>query len=512
MVRRQPLLSRRTGARTSRITSVPAPVGGWNARDALASMRPTDAVTMSNWFPRQSDCITRPGYSLHCDTGEGEQVTQLIEHETGTNTKLLAACNGKLIDVTTATPSSLATGLSGGDWSYAHLALVTLMANGADVVKSYNGSTVSSPAFTGVTLSTLDHVDVFKGRAYFVEQNSQSMWYGGAGAVTGALTEFDFSLVAAVEGNLCFTTHLKGDGGDGGTDDVFIAVFKGGSVLAYAGSDPGDPTDWSLIGHFQIGRPLSRLAHLRTADDVIVITDRGYEALAKMIRYGEGYRQAELFSAKIQRVVSANVDSIGSTDDWRVFVYPKGQMLMFLIPRSVSVREHHVQNINTGAWCLFEGIGAFSWGKLSGSAYFGNSNGIVYAFDDGTKNDAGTAIRADSQQAWNYLGMLGPLKHVQLIKPNMFAGATPSLSVNAGKDFNPITLSDFTAVGALDEAIWDAAIWDAETWAYGEQAFGDWFGRNALGNSIGWRIAIDSSNDRVRWYSTDLTYNVGSFI
>lgn len=33
------------------VQSVPAPVGGWNARDSLANMEITDAVQLENMFP-----------------------------------------------------------------------------------------------------------------------------------------------------------------------------------------------------------------------------------------------------------------------------------------------------------------------------------------------------------------------------------------------------------------------------------------------------------------------------
>ena len=32
--------------------AIPAPVGGWNARDSLDAMPPTDAIKLVNWIPR----------------------------------------------------------------------------------------------------------------------------------------------------------------------------------------------------------------------------------------------------------------------------------------------------------------------------------------------------------------------------------------------------------------------------------------------------------------------------
>ena len=44
-------------------TSVPAPIGGWNARDSQANMQPMDAVQMVNWFPTPTDVTMRKGWT-----------------------------------------------------------------------------------------------------------------------------------------------------------------------------------------------------------------------------------------------------------------------------------------------------------------------------------------------------------------------------------------------------------------------------------------------------------------
>ena len=62
----------------SRTTTMAAPVGGWNARDALSAMAPGDAVTMQNWFPSTSDVQLRQGRTVWC-TGLGAQVETLMD-------------------------------------------------------------------------------------------------------------------------------------------------------------------------------------------------------------------------------------------------------------------------------------------------------------------------------------------------------------------------------------------------------------------------------------------------
>ena len=41
--------------------SVPAPIKGWNTRDALTSMDPLDAVQLDNWYPDASGLNLRNG-------------------------------------------------------------------------------------------------------------------------------------------------------------------------------------------------------------------------------------------------------------------------------------------------------------------------------------------------------------------------------------------------------------------------------------------------------------------
>lgn len=49
----------------SKSVSLPSPIGGWNCRDSLANMRPTDAVVMNNCFPLTTEVMLRKGYTRY---------------------------------------------------------------------------------------------------------------------------------------------------------------------------------------------------------------------------------------------------------------------------------------------------------------------------------------------------------------------------------------------------------------------------------------------------------------
>lgn len=509
---RQPMASAARFSRTARTKNLPPPVGGWNARDSLSSMRAEDAVRLRNWFPQQSDVISRPGYALHCDTGEPANVEMLMPYEYGTNTKLLAACNNKLIDVTTDTPDELASAFTSDLWSHSMLSGLMFLVNGADVVQSFDGTTIAEPAFTGATLTDLIHVSTYKKRLFFVKKNSQTMYYAGVASVAGALTAFNFQGVASIEGNLMFTAHLTGDGGDGGNDDIFVAVFEGGDVLAYTGSDPGDDAAWSIVGHYSIGRPLSRFSYIENSDDVYVATTRGYEKLSEMVKLGKTAPEKLLLSYKIQKAVTEAIESVGADDGWRMFVHPMGQMLIVTVPRTSTARNYHVQNINTSAWCEFGDFLSYSWGLLEENPFFGGSGGKVYAFDQGNIDDNGIAIECDAQTAWTHLGLRGIQKKVELIRPVIRAETQPSIMITAGADYETIFPDDFEISSTAAFAIWDEAEWDAAEWSSEEQTVGDWGSRSAIGDAIGFYLAASVSTTRVRWNELVVIYTSGGYL
>ena len=63
-----PLLGRRLRQMRQRKTQemyIDAPIGGWNTRDAVDNLPPTDAVILDNWIPDFGSVKIRPGYDEH---------------------------------------------------------------------------------------------------------------------------------------------------------------------------------------------------------------------------------------------------------------------------------------------------------------------------------------------------------------------------------------------------------------------------------------------------------------
>lgn len=90
------MLLQRAKQNTAKTASVPAPIGGWNARDSLANMNPVDAVQMVNFFPTPTDVTMRKGYTVTSilTTSTGVQTISSITHVDNVATLTTAAAHG----------------------------------------------------------------------------------------------------------------------------------------------------------------------------------------------------------------------------------------------------------------------------------------------------------------------------------------------------------------------------------------------------------------------------------
>jgi hypothetical protein len=81
-------------------TSIPSPIGGWNARDSQANMNPVDAIQLVNWYPTPTDVTMRKGWTQ----------SSLLTSPSGAVTISSITRVGTLATLTTASSHGLATG------------------------------------------------------------------------------------------------------------------------------------------------------------------------------------------------------------------------------------------------------------------------------------------------------------------------------------------------------------------------------------------------------------------
>ena len=108
---KQPPRSRR---QISESISLPAPIGGWNARDPLADMSPTDAIKLENWYPMTGYLMQRKGWETYA-TGLPDQVETLMTYNATDGTvEFYCASDEAFFDVTSAGAVGLGIGNVGG--------------------------------------------------------------------------------------------------------------------------------------------------------------------------------------------------------------------------------------------------------------------------------------------------------------------------------------------------------------------------------------------------------------
>ena len=501
--------------RRSRGLAVPAPVTGWNARDPLDAMPATDAPILDNWVPDVGGVTVREGYTQHCISAAGGGIETLACYSAGSVEKLIAGGGGKLIDVTTSTPSNLGTGFSENEWQSANFSDRIFFVNGADTPQTYDNSSLAASGWTGpATVSDLIDVWVFKNRLFFAEQNSGSFWYGALNAITGALTEFPLTRLTNVGGRLIAGGTWTVDLGDG-LNDLMVLVMSSGQAIIYQGSDPGSSADWNLVGIYQFGEPIGRRCLVRYGSDLLIITREGYVSVASWLRAGtEIDRESTKISHKIRGAVVAAIRANESDSGWQAYFSPRGEFIIFNVPtgNGPDPYNQHVFNIVTEAWCRFTNIPARVFGSLGGDDYFGAANGTIYKI--GGQNDDGAAIQTDAQQAWSHFGSRGVRKKWNWFEPVF--GTTGSLNINAefGVDFNTLDVSSATLSSELTGAIWDVDTWDTEgdVWAGGEKIETIRQAISQMGYTGSLRLRTNTKDITVKWYSTTFGFELAGVV
>lgn len=94
--------------RVCQTSSITAPIGGWNARDSIAAMPPTDAVSMVNFFPTPTFVQLRRGFTKY-STGITGQVNTLMTFAGNNDQKMFAAADLTLYNVDTPIATEVLT-------------------------------------------------------------------------------------------------------------------------------------------------------------------------------------------------------------------------------------------------------------------------------------------------------------------------------------------------------------------------------------------------------------------
>lgn len=490
------------------IVSYPSPTGGWNARDSVADMKPDQAVFLDNWFPGFGQVTLRKGYIEHA-TGMVGHVQMLATFDNGATSKLLAAANGNIWDITSSgAASSLGSGFNNDKWYYGQMDDKTAFVNGQDTPQKYDGTTLSALSITGPTATDLIGIHVHKERSYFWPVNSSSLWYSANKALGGTLTEFNLKTVVSKGGSIMAVGTWSRDAGDG-MDDFLVIVMSTGQVVVYQGLSPADSA-WSRVGVYQTGEPIARQAVINIGGDLIIMTYDGFIPMTAVMSKGE-FAKDSTINDRIRGAVQDAANLYGTNYGWKGVYYPNGSMGIFNIPLvENSQTQQFVVNTSTGAWCRFKDIQANDWIVFNKQLYFASSGGKVYKADTGF-NDNGSDIQGDAMPAFSYMKTKQIKIFTGLYIILSSEGAVP-VEARIATDFATPTVSVASSTFPATGTAWDDGVWDAFDWAGTDEVIKIWKMTKGKGHTGSVRFRVKTANQRVKWMSTSYLFKKGGIL
>lgn len=133
------------------VMTFPAPTRGLVLNENEAFTQPGGAQICDNWRPTMKGVSLRGGCSLWCQLPETTPIISSFNYDSGINHKMFAANATKLYDVSTGTPTAVATGRTSGNYAASQLAnqggdWLIAVNDAGDAPLRYNGTSWTSLA------------------------------------------------------------------------------------------------------------------------------------------------------------------------------------------------------------------------------------------------------------------------------------------------------------------------------------------------------------------------------
>jgi len=475
---------------------IPAPFLGLNTREAYTSLQPTEARVLENWLPDEGAVKVRPGHDDHQEISGATSVPSLMVWKGATGQKLLAgASDGHVYDVT-GTPSSLGSGYTVNRWQTANFNGYVFGVNATDTPWRYDGTTFGATGFTGPTLTQLQTVSQVRNRLWFSLTNNADVRYGGIGAVTGALTAFQLSQIAA--GGKCVAIgSWSRDAGDG-SDDFTVFIMNTGEIIVYQ----GDPqTNFALVGKYMAPPPVAVGTIVKVGGELVIMTVSGPIPVSAAVAGNAFSFDALQMWGKIAPSWKTDFARYGSNAGWNAHFFDG--LVYFNIATGLSTTKQYVLNTRVSAWTVYTKLPAAQFADISGTLYFGGySDGFVYRHGTGTDN--GAQIITLARQGASYPMGAGNASQYTSFQPLIDANGPTQFQFALDVDFRDSALGssiyDLTTAGT--GAQWGDP-WGSD-WASPGRSKRRWYSAKGFGRAVAPVVRTRSTADSVSWFASQL--------
>lgn len=497
-------------------TTLTAPTGGLNGRDALADQAPNDAYLLENWFPTGTSVDSRGG-SVDFSTGMPGAVESLEVYTGAAGSKMLAFSDGDIYNVTLggAVGAAIATGKTSNKVTTAMFSNAgsqfLLIYSGADQPLSYDGTTLTGLTITGMTGSqnTLFAPMAFKGRMYLAQAGQLGFYYLGIGAIQGAASFFDLQQQCLHGGGMAAITSFSQESEGAGPQDYALFVTTEGEYVLYAGTDPSNAATWALVGRYYGPPPIGKRGWFKFRSDVYFITEEGILSFSEIRQMGEENNQTQYLTAKLGSFFKDAV-IYEDTHGWEGIIYPRGGMVMVNVPlaaaESGGYQQFVLSTLSKDAWTKFTGWNGICWTLFNRRAYFGTFDGKIVLADEGFM-DNGDMIECSAGQAWNTFddnnGMGEADKQFHIVTFAMSADGAPSIGASLNVNYEDDEPTTFTAlVPSTGGADWDVADWDVADWGGSSITQNVSVPVGKLGYIASIRMRAVSTASKIRWFGS----------
>lgn len=476
--------------------AIPAPFLGLNSREAYTALQPTEARILENWLPDEGAVKVRPGHALHQTVTGTSTVFSLMKFKGASTTKLVAgASDGKVYDVT-GTPTEIGTGYTNNRWQHANFNGYLFGVNGVDLPWRYDGTTLGATGFTGPTLTTLETIAQVRNRLWVTRTNTADVSYGPIGGVTGALTAFQLSQIAA--GGACWAIgSWSRDAGDG-SDDFTVFVMNTGEVIVYQG-DPA--TSFALVGKYSAPPPVAKGALVKVGGELVIMTVSGPIPVSAVVAGNAFSFDALQIWGKIAPSWKTDYARYGSNAGWNAFFFDG--LVYFNITTGLTTTKQYVLNTRVSAWTVYTKMPVSQFADLNGVLYFGSySSGKV--FRHGTGTDNGAQIITLARQGASYPMGTSKAARYTAFQPLIDADGPTQMQFALDIDFkdSPLgsTVYDLTSEG--EGSAWDEDAWDVADWAEPGTSKRRWYSSKGFGRAVGPVIRTLSTGDSCSWFAS----------
>jgi hypothetical protein len=453
-------------------------------------------------------------WSRSATTSTAQTISSITRGGTGNLTATLVTASahglvtGNTITVAGATPAEFngtyrITVTNATTFTYT---MTTAPSGNATVVGTYT----INYYITGKNSNTFAYVNLFKERLYFVEENSLNFCYLPVDSINGAVTSFPLGGIFKKGGYLQAMGTWTIDAGYG-VDDLAVFVTSNGEVAVYKGSNPSDPTDWALVGIWNIGQTFARKCVFKYGGDILLLTQDGLVPLSAGLQSTRLDPRVNI-TDKIFYAISQAADAYSGSYGWQMNYLAKYNMLILNIPVASGQEQYVMHNI-TKSWARFTNILANCWESSGEDMYFGG-NGFVALFYD-SFSDAGNNINGFVQQAYSYFESRGQQKRFTLVRPILQTdNGLPTVLCGLSTDFDTVPLTSQISFNpsTLTVGVWDTSTWDNTNWGGNLIVSKFWQGVTGLGYAGSISLNVASQGIDFHWASTDYVMEKGGVI